>query len=124
MSSCAVFWNFIEGIILREYGINVKLHLTNIMFGVQRSNVKENIIKKINHIILIAKMCISLLVFKQKSRTKQKHTVQDSFEKQLQIRRKKVELTVTVTVTVTRNDTCSCHEQENEDEAVIEDSHC
>ena len=54
------FWNFIEGNILRECSIKVKLHLTDIMFGVQRPNVKENIIKKINHIILIAKMCISI----------------------------------------------------------------
>ena len=51
-------WNFIKENILRECGIYVKLHLTDIMFGVQRSNIKENIIKKINHIILIAKMCI------------------------------------------------------------------
>ena len=26
MSTCAAFWNFIEGIIMRECGINVKLH--------------------------------------------------------------------------------------------------
>ena len=33
------------------------------MFGVQRSNIKENIIKKINHSILIAKMCIIIFFF-------------------------------------------------------------
>ena len=46
-------WNFIEGIALREHSVNVKLHLTSILF-VQWSNVKENTIKKMNHIILIA----------------------------------------------------------------------
>ena len=40
------FSNFIEGIIPRECGINVKLHLTDIMSGVQRSNIQENIMKK------------------------------------------------------------------------------
>ena len=50
-------WNFIEGIILRECGINVKLYVIDI-FGVQRSNIKENTIKKINHILLIAKIII------------------------------------------------------------------
>ena len=33
-------WNFIEGIILRECGINVKLYVID-MFGVQRSNIKH-----------------------------------------------------------------------------------
>ena len=51
------FFNFIEGISLQECGINVKLHLIDIIFVVQGSNIKENI-KKINHIILIAKMCV------------------------------------------------------------------
>ena len=76
------FWNFIEGIILRECGINVNLHLTDIMFGVQRSNIKENISKKINHIILIAKMCIS--IFKE---TNSKICLAITFEQQLQIRK-------------------------------------
>ena len=50
-------WNFIEGITFRKHGINVKLHFTGILF-VQWSNVKENTIKKMNHIILIAKIFI------------------------------------------------------------------
>ena len=74
-------WNFIKENILRECGIYVKLHLTDIMFGVQRSNIKENIIKKINHIILIAKMCIS--IFKK---TNSKICLAITFEQQLQIR--------------------------------------
>ena len=34
-------WNFIEGIILRECGINVKLYVID-MVGVQRSNIKHH----------------------------------------------------------------------------------
>ena len=78
------FQNFIEGITLRECGINVKLHLTDIMFGVQRSNIKENIIKKINHIILIAKMCISTF---KKTNSKISLAISITFEQQLQIRK-------------------------------------
>ena len=74
------FWNVIEGIILRECGINAKF--CKIMFGVQRSNIKENISKKINHIILIAKMCIS--IFKE---TNSKICLAITFEQQLQIRK-------------------------------------
>ena len=76
------FWNFIEGIILQECNINVKLNLTDIMFGVQRSNIKENIRKKINHIILTAKICIS--IFKK---TNSKICLAITFEQQLQIRK-------------------------------------
>ena len=78
---CGVFFNFIEGIILRECGINVKLHLTDKMFGVQKSKIIQNI-GKVNHILLIAKMCIS--IFKK---TNSKICLAITFEQQLQIRK-------------------------------------
>ena len=36
-----IFGILLKGIILRECGIKVKLHLEDIMFGAQQSNVKE-----------------------------------------------------------------------------------
>ena len=36
-----IFGILLKGIILRECGIKVKLHLKDIMFGAQQSNVKE-----------------------------------------------------------------------------------
>ena len=57
------------------------MHPTDIMFGMQRSNVKENI-KKINHIILIPELCIS--IFKK---TNSKICFAITFEQQLQIRK-------------------------------------
>ena len=62
------------------------MHLTHIMFGKQKSCVKENI-KKINHTVLIAKMSIS--IFKK---TNSKICLAIMFEQQLQIT--KVELTI------------------------------
>ena len=60
------FWEFTEGFILREFDVNIKLHCTDIMFGVQRPHMKTYYIKKkyiyIN-VILIAKMCISIFIF-------------------------------------------------------------
>ena len=50
------FRKFIKGLILRESGVKIKLHCTDIMFGVQRLNVQTYYINKV---ILIAKMCIS-----------------------------------------------------------------
>ena len=62
------------------------MHLTDIMFAKQKSCVKENI-KKIDHIVLIAKMSIS--IFKK---TNSKICLAIMFKQQLQIR--KVELTL------------------------------
>ena len=47
---------------MREFGITIKLYSTDILFGVQRSNThtKKGCIKKINHVILIAKKCTSI----------------------------------------------------------------
>ena len=63
-------WKFTEGFILREFGITIKLYSTDILFGVQRSNKhtheKNDLIKKINLVILIAKMCKS--IFKKKKK--------------------------------------------------------
>ena len=64
------FWKFIEGFILREFDVKIKLHSTDIMFGVQRPNMQTYYIKKINHVILIARMCIS--IFKTKNKTNKK----------------------------------------------------
>ena len=44
---CGILKILLKGIILRECGIYVKLHLKDIMFGVQQSNVKENMLKHI-----------------------------------------------------------------------------
>ena len=62
----------------------VKLHLTDIMFGVQRSNIKKTSSRKLNHIILIAKMCIS--IFKKNSKICLAIKKSIMFEQQLQIR--------------------------------------
>ena len=60
----------------------MKLYITDIMFGVQSPKVQENIIKKINHIILITKMCIS--IFKK---TNPRICLGITFEQQLQTRK-------------------------------------
>ena len=54
------FLKFMEGFFLREFGIKIKLHSTDILFGVQRSNSHKKFIKKINHVLPVAKMCISI----------------------------------------------------------------
>ena len=69
------FLKFIEGFILRQFGITVKLYFTDILFGVQRSNTRKDFIKKINHVILTAKMCISTF---RKQTSKQKQKKQDN----------------------------------------------
>ena len=75
------FWQLTAGFILREFDVKIKLHCTDIMLGVQRPNMQTYYIKKINHVILIAKMCISIFNNNNNKTTKSPFSLVVTFEK-------------------------------------------
>ena len=54
------FWNYIEQYILIIFDIQTHLTVVDVLFGIKRHNCGKVKTKRINHIILIAKMCISM----------------------------------------------------------------
>ena len=53
------FWNYIEQYILITF--DIQTHLTvGVLFGIKQHNYGKVKTKRINHVILIAKMCISM----------------------------------------------------------------
>ena len=75
------FWKFIESYFLTELDVKLHLQITDVLFGVKKLNVKKEYLMKINHILLLGKMCIS--IFKK---TNSPFRLKEFFEKQLQIR--------------------------------------
>ena len=54
------FWQYIEQHILINFNVQVHLIAFDILFGIKCFNVGKIKLKKMNHVILIAKMCISI----------------------------------------------------------------
>ena len=75
------FWHFIEQKILIETQVNIKLSVTDILFGVNQSDHMKEHYKLINHLLLIGKMCIS--IFKK---TQSPFNLQLIFEKECTMR--------------------------------------
>ena len=77
------FWKDVELFILRRTGKNVKLGITDVIFGIKDNNELslESQRKDTNHIILIGKMCIS--IFKK---TNSNALIYDIFEKHCALR--------------------------------------
>ena len=54
------FWLFIEQYIFMQSEISVKLDVEIILFGFFDKEISKSVKQKINHILLVAKMCISI----------------------------------------------------------------
>ena len=54
------FWNYFEQYILITIDIQTHLTVGDVLFGIKQHNYGKVKSKRINHVILIAKMCISL----------------------------------------------------------------
>ena len=62
------FWGYISQHILAEYNVRCALSAPKALFGIQRDELIDKLtLKKINHIILLAKMCISIYKKKPQS---------------------------------------------------------
>ena len=55
------FWKSIEQKVYRETGLRVELSVETILFGLQNNTFARFKVDYINHIILVAKMCISIV---------------------------------------------------------------
>ena len=76
------FWIFIEYFITDNLHKSVKLKTNDVLFGIVSSpDLNKRELKRINHILLIAKMCIS--IFKK---TNSRSDLKQIFENHLQIR--------------------------------------
>ena len=75
------FWKSIQQKVYRETGLRVELSVQTILFGLQNSTFAKYKVYYINHIILVAKMCIS--VFKK---TETVNSLFIIFEKEIQLR--------------------------------------
>ena len=56
------FWNYIEQYILITFDIRISLTVVVLLFGIKQHNYRKVKTEQINHIILIAKMCISIYI--------------------------------------------------------------
>ena len=54
------FWKYIEQYILITFDIGIHLTIVDVLFGIKQSDYGKVKTKRINHITLIAKMCISI----------------------------------------------------------------
>ena len=54
------FWNYIEQYILITFDIQTHLTVVDVLFGIKQRNYGKVLTKQINHVTLIAKMCISM----------------------------------------------------------------
>ena len=75
------FWKYIGKYVLTEFNVRIQLRVIDVLFGVKNLNITKESLKKLNHTILIAKMCIS--IFKK---TSSPFSLKAIFEKQLQVR--------------------------------------
>ena len=65
------FWNYTEQYILITFDIQTNITVVDVLFGIKQHNCGKVKTKLIKHVILTAKMCISMYK-KQKQKTKQK----------------------------------------------------
>ena len=84
--SCPIiyrFWKDIELYILNKIGKHIHLGIRDVLFGVQKQHGLNNLedVKIVNHLILIGKMCISIL-----KKTKSTTPIFDIFEKHCKLR--------------------------------------
>ena len=54
------FWNYIEQYILITFDIQTHFTVVDVLFGIKQHNYGKVKTKRITHVILIAKMCISM----------------------------------------------------------------
>ena len=59
-STIKKFWNYIEQYILITFDIQTHLTVVDVLFGIKQHNYRKVKTKLTNHVILIAKMCISM----------------------------------------------------------------
>ena len=74
-------WKSIEQKVYRETGPRVELSVQTILFGLQNSTLARFKVDYINHIILVAKMCISIV-----KKTETVNSLHIIFEKEIQLR--------------------------------------
>lgn len=75
------FWKFIEEFIFRTLEIKIVLKVSDVLFGMHFVMVKKATMYKLNHIILIGKMCVSIY-----KKTNSFLPLESIFNRQLQIR--------------------------------------
>ena len=75
------FWNYIEQCILITFDIQTHLTVVDVLFGIKQHNCGKVKTKRINHVILIAKMYISM--YKKKTNAFLPLSI---FENQLRLR--------------------------------------
>lgn len=76
------FWTLISQYILTEYDVQIIFGEISVLFGIGIPGINRLTLRKINHIVLIAKMCIS--IFKK---TESKVPIYDIFHNQLRLRK-------------------------------------
>ena len=74
------FWKSIEHKVYRETGLRVELLVQTILFGLQNSTFARFKVDYINHIISVAKMCISIV-----KKTETVNSLHIIFEKEIQL---------------------------------------
>ena len=77
------FWQDISNYILKEFNIKMHLNVTEIMFGIKKTNRKlsQRDLKRINEILLLGKMCISI-----KKKTESLLSLWHIFENEMNVR--------------------------------------
>ena len=75
------FWKSIEQKVYRETGLRVELSVQTILFGLQNSTLARFKVDYINHSILVAKVCISVV-----KKTETVNSLHIIFEKEIQLR--------------------------------------
>ena len=80
------FWNYTEQYILITFDIQTNLTVVDVLFGIKQHNYGKVKTKRINHIILIAKMCISITKNKKTKNKKALLPLSMIFENQLRFR--------------------------------------
>ena len=76
------FWKEVKNDILIKIGVNIKLNVQTVLFGVIDSQVSKAKLEKINHILLIAKMCISKI-----KKTDSRESIFDLFQREKLLRK-------------------------------------
>ena len=77
----AKFWKYVEQYMLTHLDSSIKLNVTTVLFGITDSNINQLKVQKLNHILLIGKMSIS--IFKK---TESHMPIEHIFENNIRIR--------------------------------------
>ena len=76
------FWKFIEQFISLQLNVSLKLDALSVLFGVFDKKFGQTVLKNINYIVLVAKMCISIY-----KKTQSNLPLEDHFQSQRLLRR-------------------------------------